>query len=158
MKLISTLRYSADKASPSTTGNYGGELRLFFSMLNKADYITTPPPVLWQGHGKGALDTYTLPSGDIIALNLDLVTQQIPGQIYIYGDIAVTTAAGVVFFRQPIGQSDKAIVPGKPVLSMLKGRSQWQNGSISLETGFELAVPWDGVSADCHGSWWVEWH
>ncbi len=156
MKLLSTLRYGANTGMVAGTGNYGGDLRLFFTTLNPADSTPgpgSPPSVLWQAAGKGAQDTYNLPHGDKIALNLNLVTG-IPNQLYIFGTIAVTT--GTISFAPPLGQG-ASYAPGVPALTIQKGRYQGQVSGKNLDMGFEVAVPWDGVMADCHGHWWAVW-
>jgi hypothetical protein len=99
-----------------------------------------------------------LPSGDVLNLHLDIATG-IPSQLYIFGTIQVTTAAGIAYGGgQPIGQAAALFASGNPSVAILKGRSTGQAGGLSFDVGFELAVPWDGTSADCHGTWWALWH
>jgi hypothetical protein len=156
MKLLSTLRYPV-AGMPPGTGNYGGELRLFFTTLNPADWVPTPAPIVWKGGGKGATDTYKLPSGDEVALNLDICSE-LPGQLYVYGTIEITTASGG-FNIPPIGQASPTLfAPGHPSLAILEGRMQGSQRGAHFDVGFELAVPWDGTSADCHGTWWAVWY
>lgn len=158
MKLLSTLRYGPFNGMAAGTGNYGGDLHLFFTTLNPADAVLqpgTPPSVLWQaGAGKGAQDTYNLPDGDVIAMNLNLVAGM-PNQLYIMGAIQVTSSG--VTYGPPVGQAAGAFAPGKPVVAILKGRTQGQSGGKTFDVGFEVAVPWDGILADCHGHWWAIW-
>ena len=45
-----------------------------------------------------------------------------------------------------------------PVVTIWKGRSQGSTSGITWDVGFDLAVPWDGTSADCNGQWWAIWH
>jgi hypothetical protein len=158
VKLLSTLRYSSDSAvgAPAGSGNHGGCLRLFFTALNAED-IQRQNPFFWKA-GSGAVDTYKLPSNDVLALNLNISTGGgPPALLYIFGAIQVTTATGVVY-GPPIGQGGPVFAPGQPAVAVLKGRTSGQSGSLLFDVGFELAVPWDGVSADCHGSWWAVWH
>ena len=46
LKLLSSLRYTSGSATgwPAGTGNHGGDLRLFFSTLNLADWKKTAKP------------------------------------------------------------------------------------------------------------------
>jgi hypothetical protein len=59
----------------------------------------------------------------------------------------------------PIGQAAPVqYAPNLPVVGFLKGRDQGSGSGITWDIGFELAVPWDGTSADCTGQWWAIWH
>lgn len=154
MKLLSTLRYGSTTGMAAGAGNYGGDLRLFFTTVNPADTKPgpgTPPSVLWQGTGHGAVDTYKLPNGDVLALNLNLVGG-IPNQLYIYGTIEVTTGGNS--FAPPLGQAG-SFAPGQSVLQIQKARYLGLLGGKPLDVGFEIAMPWDGTMADCHGQWWA---
>lgn len=156
MKLISTLSYALS-GNVAGKGNYGGDLRLFFSHLNPADWKATPAPISWQTAGGSVADSYNLPSGDTIGLHLNLIAD-VPGRIYIFGPIQVTTAGGGSY-GPPVGQAaSQLFVPGAPVIATLQGRSQGTQGAVQFDTGFELIVPWDGTSADCYGRWWAVWH
>jgi hypothetical protein len=152
MKLISTLRYGSTTGMAPGTGNYGGDLRLFFTTLNPADSNPvpgTPPLVQWRGHG--AQDTYKMPNGDAITLNLNVVTS-VPNELYIFGSIAVSG----IQFQTPLGNG-AAFAPGQPAVTILSGRFHNQVAGKDLDVGFEMAVPWDGIMADCHGQWWAIW-
>jgi hypothetical protein len=152
MKLLSTIRPDSLVGS----GNAGGALRLFFTTLNPDDFHSTPPPIMWQGGGKGAVDTYRLPSNDVIALNLNLVSD-VPGRLYVFGSIQVTTSGGAGY-GPAIGQAASVLFsPEQPVIGLLRGHSSGTSGAVHFDVGFELAVPWDGTSADCHGAWWARW-
>jgi len=153
MKLLSTIRPDSLIGS----GNTGGDLRLFFTTLNPDDFHSTPPPIAWQGSGKGAVDTYALPSNDVIALNLNLVSD-IPGRLYVFGSIQITTSGGAGY-GPAIGQAASVLFnPGHPVIGLLRGHSTAIGGGVHFDVGFELTVPWDGTSANCHGAWWARWH
>jgi hypothetical protein len=162
MRLISTLRYTSDSRSGflAGTGNHGGDLRLFFSTLNPADWEKGPgqEPILWKG-GLVTEDQYNLPTGDIITLKLSVLTEP-AGYVYVFGTIDVKTASGIAFGGgQPIGQGAGTFLPQKSEISTLKGRvPDGASGGLHFDLGFELSVPWDGVSADCHGNWWAVWH
>lgn len=70
MRLLYTLRYG------SVAGNCGGDLRLFFTTQNAADWKPSPPapppaPGMWQG--TNVAETLTLPTGDAIGITLDLL-------------------------------------------------------------------------------------
>jgi hypothetical protein len=158
MKLLSTLRYGSLQDTVAGTGNHGGDLRLFFSILNPADSqpASPPPSVWWQGQGHGAVDTYKLPGGSVIALNLNIVGD-VPNRLYVFGSIQVTTANSVVY-GPAIGQSAGLFGPGQPAVGILQGRGQGQSAGVQFDVGFDLAVPWDGTSADCTGTWWAVWH
>jgi len=154
MKLLSTLRYGSTSGMAAGTGNYGGDLRLFFTTLNAADAnpLPGPPPsVRWHGAGHGAQDTYTMPNGDAITLNLNLVTST-PNELYVFGSITVAA----IPFSTPLGNG-AAFAPGQPAVTILSGRYHNQVGANDLDVGFEMAVPWDGIMADCHGQWWAIW-
>jgi hypothetical protein len=156
MKLLSTLRYTSGSNSGAPgTGNHGGDLRLFFTTLNPED-ILRQSPFFWK-EGNGASDTYKLPGGDVLALNLQVITNPTSGILYIFGPIQITTATGINY-GPPIGQSSGSFSPGQPAVAILKGRSLGQQGGLHFDIGFELAVPWDGISADCNGAWWAVWY
>jgi hypothetical protein len=148
MRLLYTLRYG------SYSGNCGGDLRLFFTTQNSADW--QPSPGIWLLPPNQA-ETLTLPSGDSLNFSLYPVNDTSPGLLYLYGAIIVTTAAGQIFGLTPIGQSSVPFVPNQPVVAILKGRNQGDTGGISWDIGFVLAVPWDGSAADCTGQWWAIW-
>ena len=119
MRLLYTLRYA------SYSGNCGGDLRLFFTTQNSADWQPSPPappPGMWL-HPQNVGETLTLPSGDSLNFSLYPVTNGMPGQLYLYGAIMVTTAAGQTF-GGPIGQSSGLFIPNQAVIAILKGRDQ----------------------------------
>lgn len=150
MKLLYTLRYGA------SSGNCGGDLRLFFTTQNPADWQSSPVPGMWaQPQNVG--ETLTLPSGDSVTFALYPVTNGVPGQLYLYGQIAVSTAGGAGFPVGPIGEANGLFVPGQSRAAILTGRSQNVANGLSWDVGFDLAVPWDGTSADCTGQWWAIW-
>jgi hypothetical protein len=156
MKLLYSVR------SGSSTGNCGGDLRLFFTTQNPADWQPHPPapaPGLWIPP-QNVAETLTLPSGDVVDFNLMVLNNGIPGQLYIYGPLYATTKAGVAVGTSiPIGQAAAVqYAPTLPVVGFLNGRSKGTANGITWDIGFEMAVPWDGTSADCHGQWWVIWH
>ena len=154
MRFLYTLRYG------SCPGNCGGALRLFFTTQNSADWQPAPPapaPGMWL-HPQNAGEKLTLPSGDSLNFSLYPVTDGVPGQLYLYGAIIVTLAAGGTF-GGPIGISSGLYAPNHPTLAILNGRDRGQDAQgISWDIGFDLAVPWDGTSADCTGQWWAIWH
>jgi|HubBroStandDraft_4_1064222.scaffolds.fasta_scaffold431321_1 hypothetical protein len=153
MRLLYTLRYA------SYSGNCGGDLRLFFTTQNSADWQASPPappPGMWLLPPNVA-ETLTLPSGDSLNFSLYPVNNASPGLLYLYGAIIVTTAAGQILGSTAIGQSSGPFAPNQAVVAILKGRSQGNVGGISWDIGFDLAVPWDGTSADCCGHWWAIW-
>ncbi len=154
MRLLYTLRYG------SCAGNCGGDLRLFFTTQNSADWKPAPPappPGIWippQNVG----EKLTLASGDSLNFSLYPVTNGMPGLLYLYGAIIVTRAAGETF-GGPMGNSSGLFAPGQSNLAILKGRDQGHHArGTSWDIGFDLAVPWDGTSADCTGQWWAIWH
>ena len=149
MRLLYTLRYG------SSSGNCGGDLRLFFTTQNSADWQPSPPPGRWI-HPQNVGETLTWASGDSLNFSLYPVTNGIPELLYLYGAIMVTTATGQKFGR-PLGQSSVSFAPNKPVVAILKGRDKSNAGGITWDIGFDLAVPWDGTSADCTGQWWAIW-
>jgi hypothetical protein len=155
MKLFSSLRYTSHDKTPAGTGNHGGDLRLFFTLMNAADF-TVGPPFRWNGGGAAA-DTYKLPNGDTIALNLILATV-VPGNLFVQGSIHVTLANGNAYGPVLGQQPAQVCAPGLPTVSFFKGRSLGASGGTQFDVGFEMAVPWDGASADCHGCWWAVWH
>ena len=155
MKLLSTIT-EISVGNPPGTGKVGGELRLFFSTLNKADCHFPPPQPFYWTPNSPAIDTYTLTTGEVISLNL-LLDTQIPGDLFVFGTIGVTLPGNIEFSRGPLGQSVSAYLPGKPCDTLQKGGTQGDLGGKHFDVGFELKVPWDGTSADCHGRWWAKW-
>jgi hypothetical protein len=152
MKLTSIL------SPTSVRGNCGGDLRLVFTSESPRDFVTTPAPGLWQGSGNGAFDTYTLPTGDKIALNLNLSTTQQPGQLFVEGNISVTLAGGSPVGPQLDGISaPPPFIPGAAHKEWLKGRKVISVNGVTYDLGFALCVPWDGTLADCGGTWWAMW-
>ena len=155
MRLLYTFRYA------SYSGNCGGDLRLFFSTQNSADWRPSPPapaPGQWI-HPQNVGEKTTLASGDSLDFSLYPVTDGgMPGLLYLYGAIIVTTATGRTF-GGPIGNAASVLFePNKPVVAVLEGRDQNQDYGIQWDIGFELNVPWNGTSADCTGNWWAIWH
>ena len=154
MRLLYTLRYG------SYAGNCGGDLRLFFTTQNSADWQPSPPapaPGMWL-LPRNAGETLTLPSGDSLSFALYPVTNGLPGQLYLFGAIMVTTAAGQKSPLGPMGQSSGLFVPNQARVAILKGRNHGNSNGILWDIGFDLSVPWDGTSADCNGQWWALWH
>ncbi len=149
MRLLYTLRYGA------ASGNCGGDLRLFFTAMNSADWSPTPAPGMWKPPQNQA-ETLTLPSGDTITISLYPVNNGMPALLYLYGAISVTS--GGQTFGSPIGQAAGNFAPGQPAVAVLKDRSQGQSGGLTFDIGFDLSVPWDGTSADCNGQWWAIWY
>lgn len=150
MKLLYTLRYGA------YAGNCGGDLRLFFTTQNASDWKSTPSPGLWLLPAN-APETLTLPTGDAIEFSLYVVNNGMPGLLYLYGAILVTPKGGTAF-GPPMGQAAPVLfAPGKPELAILSGHNKGATGGVSWDIGFDLAVPWDGTSADCTGHWWAIW-
>jgi hypothetical protein len=151
MRLLYTLRYG------SAAGNCGGDLRLFFTTQNSSDWKPTPAPGMWLLPAN-APDKLTLPSGDSINFALYPVNNGMPGELYLFGAITVATSGGQVLAPMPIGQATVQIAPHTPVVTIWKGRSQGSASGVTWDVGFDLAVPWDGTSADCNGQWWAIWH
>ncbi len=154
MRLLYTLRYGSD------SGNCGGDLRLFITTQNSADWQPSPPapaPGMWLlPINKG--ETLMLPSGDSINYSLYPVNNGLPGMLYLFGAISVTTAMNQNLGNSPLGQSTVLIQPNQPAVTIWQGRNRNSANGISWDIGFDLAVPWDGTSADCTGQWWAIWH
>jgi len=156
MKLFSTLNEIAVDAR-ARTGRVGGDLRLFFTVLNQAD-ILVPTRNLFEWNGDGPVnDTYTLMTGEIISLNLLVDTEGIAGTLFIFGTINVTIPDSAGFRIHPMGESTIPFLPGNANHSTQMSTSTADAAGKRLDTGFELEVPWDGTSADCHGKWWAKW-
>ncbi len=155
MRFLYTLRHG------SVPGNCGGDLRLFLTTLNSADWEPSPPapnpPGRWL-YPRHAPETLTLPSGDTIEFNLNPIGD-VPGLVYIFGIIRVVTKSGKAPNPSPMGNATlAALLPNKPVYGVLHGEDKQNTNGISWDVGFRLTVPWDGVSADCTGHWWARWH
>jgi hypothetical protein len=148
MKLFFNLRHGA------TSGNCGGDLRLFFTTQNSSDWKPTPAPGMWLPVDNTP-QTLTLPTGDSIVFALYPVVG-LPGQLYLFGAITVHTG-GQTLNPGPIGQSTVPIVPNQQALTFWKGHGQGNANGIVWDVGFDMTVPWDGTSADCHGQWWALW-
>ncbi len=89
MKLLSTLNF------PLGIADFSGEFRVFFTTLDPGDYTMNGQALFWKGDA--ANETYQLPSGDVISLQLQMVGSQQATQLFIQGHIQVTTAGGVTF-------------------------------------------------------------
>lgn len=154
MRLLYTLRYS------SCSGNCGGDLHLFFTTQNSSDWKASPPappPGLWLPP-QNVDETLMLSSGDKLNFALYPVSDAVPGTLYLLGAITVVTATGQTFGALPMGQSAGEIAPNQPLVTILQGRNQDSADGVWWDIGFELAVPWDGTSANCTGQWWAIWH
>ncbi len=155
MRLLYTLRHG------SVPGNCGGDLRLFFTTLNSADWQPSPPapnpPGRWL-FPRYDQEILTLPSGDMVKFALAPIGDVL-GLLYIFGTITVETKSGKVVNAVTIGNARlPPLLPGKPAHGPLDGELRSNNDGISWDVGFRLNVPWDGVSADCTGHWWARWH
>jgi hypothetical protein len=103
-------------------------------------------------------DTLTLVSGDVITFALYPVNNGLPAELFLFGAISVKTKGGQVLGNMPMGQATVLMAPGKPEVTIWKGRTQGTAGGVTWDIGFDMAVPWDGTSADCNGQWWAVWH
>jgi hypothetical protein len=148
MKLFFSLRHGAG------SGNCGGDLRLFFSTQNSADWNPTPPPGMWLVTDNTP-QILTLPTGESITFALYPVAGA-PGQLYLFGAITIH-AGGQTLNPGTIGQSTSPTVPNQQALTFWKGHSQGSVNGYLWDVGFDMTVPWDGTSADCHGQWWALW-
>lgn len=148
MRLLYTLRYG------SSAGNCGGDLRLFFTTQNSSDWQPSPPPGLWLLPTNQS-EILTLPTGDTLNFSLYPVNNGQPGLLYLFGAIIVTSSGHT--FGSPIGQAAGQFAPNQPAVAILKGRDKNVANGVSWDIGFDLAVPWDGTSADCTGQWWAIW-
>lgn len=156
MRLLFTLRHG------SVPGNCGGDLRLFFTTLNTADWAPAPPgsgPILGRwlpSDNKNELLRF--PSGDTVDFNLAPLTLG-EGSLWIGGAIIVNTTSGKVFGAIPMGQAPpKLFLPGQQYFVVLQDRLKTVNDGVAWDLGFALVVPWDGESAYCTGHWWARWH
>lgn len=148
MRLFFNLRHGA------SSGNCGGDLRLFFSSQNSADWKAAPAPGMWLVP-TNMPDTLTLPDGDAIAFSLYPVAGA-PGQLYLFGAITIQ-AGGQTVNPGTIGEDTVPILPNQQALTFWKGHSQGNANGYLWDVGFEMTVPWDGTSADCFGQWWAVW-
>ena len=152
MRLLYTLRYG------SVAGNCGGDLRLFFTTQNPSDWKPAPPPPGYVDSareytrhadaGIGGCDYVCTVSGE----------QRIAGGAVSLWRDQREDQSGQVLGNMPIGQATVLMAPGKPEVTIWKGRTQGTAGGVTWDIGFEMAVPWDGTSADCNGQWWAVWH
>jgi hypothetical protein len=155
MALLSTLRYGSTAAQPTGSGNYGGDLHLFFTKLNAND-LKQSGTLTWAGWN--IADTYNLPNG-AVTLGLKVVSDGgAPLFLVMIGDISVKTSAGKSLGGALIGEGGAAFTPGTPATTLFNGSQSGTVSGVTFAFGFELMVAWDGVSADCHGSWWTTWH
>jgi hypothetical protein len=70
----------------------------------------------------------------------------------------VTDAGGQIFPTNGTRPSQTAgLVPGTPTYTAWNGKVSSLNNKYVGEAGFEVVVPFDGVSADCYGRWWAIW-
>jgi hypothetical protein len=155
MALLSTLRYGSTINQSPASGNYGGDLHLFFTKLNAADLLQQPQPswATWE-----IADTYALPNGSV-TLDLNVVPDGgAPLFLVTIGAISIRTSDGKTLGGMEIGRGGGLFAPNAPVTTLFNGSQSGEVDSVAFTVGFELMVPWDGVSADCHGSWWAIWH
>ncbi len=155
MALLSTLQYGSAAAQPTGSGNYGGDLRLFFTKLN-ADDLKLTGTLTWAGWH--IADTYNLPNG-AVTLNLNVVSNGGPPlDLVMVGAISVKTSDGKTLGGGFIGTGGAGFAPDTPTTTLFQGSQSGTVDSATYPVGFELMVAWDGVLADCHGSWWAIWH
>lgn len=155
MALLSTVRYGSTLGQAEGTGNYGGDLHLFFTKLNPADVIQLGGHPTWA---KWAIsDVYNLPNGTV-TLNLNVVNDGGPPfSLVMVGTIGVQTSDEQSFNSQEIGAGGALFAPDAPQMSLFNGSRSGSTTDGKYTLGFELNVAWDGVSADCVGSWWAIW-
>jgi hypothetical protein len=143
------------------TGNarmWGGDLRLFFSTEEDGDLTPTPPPGAWKPAG-AAKQTITAPTGEKLEIQLRTIVDPPPGTLYLFPNIQVTDPQKGPIFPQPgimpnqIGQP----IPGTPAYVAWNGRIGAINHEFLGEAGFQMIVPFNGVSADCYGRRWAIW-
>lgn len=154
MKLLSTLDF------PLGTADYDGHLRTFFCTLNPGDYTMNGQALFWNGDSVN--ETYNLPTGDVITVQLQMVGSQQASQLFVQGHVQVTTSGGVTFGGGvPMVSNGGLFVkdtPNAQPIVLTAGIPNGQQGSLRFNIGFELTVPWDGTSATCTGKWHAKWH
>jgi hypothetical protein len=156
MKLFPTLN-EISIGHPAGSGKVGGELRLFFTRFNRNDFRFTPPDQFFWQVDSAKPDVYTLTNGEIISVGLLLSTQGGPGSLFVFGPITVTLPGIPSFPVQPMGKSISPYLPEIRADNVQTGKWSADSSGKHLDVGFELKVPWDGTSADCHGRWWARW-
>jgi hypothetical protein len=138
---------------------WGGDLRLFFSTQEDGDLTPAPPPGAWKP-GSAAKQKITAPTGDVLEIQLRLVIDPPPGTLYLFPNIQITDPQQGQIFPQPgiaptqVGQP----IPGTPAYVSWNGRINAINHAFIGEAGFQMVVPFNGVSADCYGRWWAIWN
>ena len=144
-----------------TKGNtkiWGGDLRLFFSTEEEGDLTPTPAPGVWTP-GNPVKQKITTPTGDRLETQFRLATDAPPGTLYLFPIIQVVDPQKGPIFPQP-GISPTQIgepIPGKAAYVAWSGTIGAINPDFTGEAGFQMVVPFNGVSADCYGRWWAVW-
>lgn len=142
-------------SSASQPGECFGDLRLFFTLLNPADYTPTAPPGMWTAGG--IAETLNLPNGDVLNLTFRTANNGLPSIIYPVYVVNFVPHGGSPIQAGPLGQSTAAFVQNQPVATKWSGETSGSTAGYAWTAGFIVDIPWDGTSADCAGMWWFKW-
>jgi hypothetical protein len=141
-----------------TTKIWGGDLRLFFSAEEAGDLTPTPAPGVWTPGNSVIKQTITLPTGEQLATQFQLAVDPAPGTLYLFPIIQVTDGKGPIFPQPGITPTQTGQPsPGTPAYVAWNGSINAINPAFTGQAGFQMTVPFNGVSADCHGRWWAIW-
>lgn len=141
-----------------TTKIWEGNLRLFFSTEEKGDVTPTPAPGVWTPGNPVIKQTINLPTGEQLNTQFQLATGQAPGTLYLLASIQVTDGQGTIFPQPGIVPTQTGQpIPGTPAYVEWNGSIHAINPAFTGQAGFQMTVPFNGVSADCYGRWWAIW-
>jgi hypothetical protein len=152
MNLFSTVR---NFRRVGDTGIWEGDLRLFFSTEAEGDLSTAPVAGIWTS--VTSQQTIQSPTGEVLTTTFRLLNDDVPSVLYLFPSIEVTDGGQQIFDPHGTGAPTAGFVPGTPALTKWSGKNLHINDKFVGEAGFEMIVPFDGVSADCYGKWWAIW-
>ena len=149
----------------STRGNFHGVLHLSFDTNAWIPSLIYPGSGTWNYHG-GYFATFTnSASGDIANLNLYCISEEM-AELSVQGSMAITPAGIGLVEYGPIGGGGGEFRPGTPNAGAFTGDeyrsvSGYQGNNcivvVSNDFGFSLPIPWDGMSCNSTGTWWIRY-
>ena len=137
---------------------WGGDLRLFFSAQEKGDLTPNPAPGVWTAGNPVIKQTITLPTGEQLQTQFQLAIDPPPGTLHLLAIIQVADGQGPIFPQPAIMPTQTGQpIPGNAAYVAWNGSINAINAAFIGQAGFQMTVPFNGVSADCYGRWWAIW-